>query len=255
MMPWNARQPDGIFFIMKKPQCYVYQYTDPRPESFGTPIYIGKGSRKRCNDHLTDAKNPLLKRVLDKIRSEGLAPIVKIVARFDTEAEAFEVEKALIAFYGRRDIGTGSLCNLTPGGEGSAGYRFTAGQRERLSQTIKERYATGWTPGPNMLRRTKETNSGRTFSLDHRQKLAEAKIGKKLSPDHVKKLSEAHKGRVMPQETRGKIADALKGHVISDETRKKIGAANRGKVWTEEQKARLAESQRRRRQREKESRT
>src|SRR5262249_9863732 len=66
-------------------------------------------------------KNPMLAAVIAKCRKLALEPPVKIVSRFDTEAAAFRYEKTLILKYGRRDLGTGTLCNLTDGGEGAAG--------------------------------------------------------------------------------------------------------------------------------------
>lgn len=44
--------------------------------------------------------------------------LVEIIHRDIPLAEAFEIEKSLIATYGRRDLGKGSLVNQTDGGEG-----------------------------------------------------------------------------------------------------------------------------------------
>jgi len=44
--------------------------------------------------------------------------LVEIIHRDITLNEAFEIEKSLIAKYGRRDLGRGSLVNQTDGGEG-----------------------------------------------------------------------------------------------------------------------------------------
>ena len=100
---------------------YVYVYRDPRPGKNLEPIYIGKGRGYRYRQHWNrteDHRNPLLCRVLNKIRAVSLKPKIKIVRRFVLEADAFAYEIKLIAKYGRRDLGLGPLCNLTDGGDG-----------------------------------------------------------------------------------------------------------------------------------------
>src|SRR6185503_7773153 len=103
---------------------YVYVYRDPRPGKNLEPIYIGKGRGYRYRQHWNrteDHRNPLLCRVLNKIRAVSLKPKIKIVRRFVLEADAFAYEIKLIAKYGRRDLGLGPLCNLTDGGDGPSG--------------------------------------------------------------------------------------------------------------------------------------
>lgn len=105
---------------------YVYVLRDPRPGKNEQPIYVGKGQGNRANYHFRKAKvhdNPLLRRVLTKIRAVSLKPLVSIENCRD-EADAYQREIDSIAQFGRRDLGTGSLCNLTSGGEGSDGGIF-----------------------------------------------------------------------------------------------------------------------------------
>ena len=51
--------------------------------------------------------------------------------------QAAEKEKEFIALYGRKDLGLGTLVNLTDGGEGTIGYRHTeeAKEKNRLAST------------------------------------------------------------------------------------------------------------------------
>jgi hypothetical protein len=51
----------------------------------------------------------------------GIIPIVSIFKENLSEEEAFKLERELIEYWGRRDIKTGILCNLTDGGEGNSG--------------------------------------------------------------------------------------------------------------------------------------
>src|SRR5690348_40900 len=86
---------------------YVYLYRDPRPSKQNQPIYVGKGtaSRGRAEFHWKRrAENSFLAALLEKIRDAGLAPLIEIVAWFDEEEAAFDLERALIAKFGRRDL-------------------------------------------------------------------------------------------------------------------------------------------------------
>jgi len=118
---------------MQKPgKFYVYVYLDPRPGKGLQPIYVGKGTvdLDRASDHWERrCTNRFLQSVLCKIRLAGLVPQITIAAYMDDESEAFAMECDLIAKYGRRDLKTGSLCNLTDGGQGVAGLKYS---EERL---------------------------------------------------------------------------------------------------------------------------
>ena len=79
----------------------------------GTPYYVGKGT---------------LRRVLEQSGHRVFRPIEKeriVVQEFPTEADAFFSERFLIAYYGRLDLKTGCLANLTNGGEGASGQSET----------------------------------------------------------------------------------------------------------------------------------
>lgn len=85
----------------------------------GIPVYVGKGQGKRAfvqqGHRVTVPKdNSLI-----------------LIQEFPSEHDAFEAEKFLISYYGRMDLGTGCLANLTDGGEGPAGKRYTKEQREK----------------------------------------------------------------------------------------------------------------------------
>ena len=56
-----------------------------------------------------------------------------------TWEQVIEKEKEFIALYGRKDLGLGTLVNLTDGGEGTIGYKHTdeAKEKNRLASTGK----------------------------------------------------------------------------------------------------------------------
>src|SRR5580698_4532158 len=105
----------------------------------GRPCYVGKGKGQRWRHHGKYGRNKHLISVIKQAKAIGQElPRVKVLEGL-TEAKAHEVERALIGFFGRADKGTGLLLNLTDGGDGTSGYRYTDEQRARHSIAMKGR--------------------------------------------------------------------------------------------------------------------
>ena len=85
---------------------YVYQYV--REDQ--TPYYIGKGRNRRAWESHKRANGS---NMLPKDNSR-----IQILVENLTEQEAWDLEDKLILEYGRQDLGTGILANLTIGGAG-----------------------------------------------------------------------------------------------------------------------------------------
>jgi hypothetical protein len=96
---------------------YVYAYLREN----GTPYYIGKGSKGRVFDRNTHTIKP----PTDKNR------IVFLETKL-TNIGALALERRMIRWYGRIDIGTGILRNRTDGGDGSPGRQ--ASEEEKLKR-------------------------------------------------------------------------------------------------------------------------
>ena len=97
----------------------------------GTPYYVGKGKGNRAftsNGH--GVHKPKHKERV-------------VIYPAESERDAFEAEIALIWYYGRRDLGTGCLRNLTDGGEGSSGV--SEASRKKMSDAKKGH--TSWNSG------------------------------------------------------------------------------------------------------------
>lgn len=118
---------------------YVYILLDTRKDVV-TPFYVGKGSGFRKTAHFRESslnwsKNPVKNAVIRKIRAVGLKPDVFVIADGLTENEAFALERKLISRFGRRDLKTGILTNLTDGGEGSSGVSQETRDKMKLRMT------------------------------------------------------------------------------------------------------------------------
>lgn len=117
---------------------YIYQL---RVEGEDLPFYIGKSFKgsKRLIEHLSDARSlgPKGKRMksykIKKAWREGKRILEETLAVVGTEELAHLLETELIKKYGRRDIGTGVLCNHTDGGEGVIGQVMSAETRNKMS--------------------------------------------------------------------------------------------------------------------------
>ena len=109
---------------------YVYVYRDPRPTKNNQPVYVGKGTGDRDLSHWSrGSHNKPFQDFISHLKARGLVATCERVFESEDEAAAFAKEIELIALYGRRDLGKGTLFNLTDGGEGVAGMKKTAEQR------------------------------------------------------------------------------------------------------------------------------
>lgn len=113
-----------IFSKSKTPAGY-YVYAYLREDK--TPYYIGKGNDKRAwKSHKRTNGTELLPKDKSKI--------VIIVDGLE-EQVAFDYEELLIFEYGRKDLGTGILRNVSNGGGfGSSGYKHTEDALDRISK-------------------------------------------------------------------------------------------------------------------------
>lgn len=122
---------------MKKKRFFFYLYRDPKTDD---PIYAGKAcgiGRAYC--HLKKSTNPKLDNTLQKRIREGFNPQPEI-----TEVSSQNAAKVLeifwIAVFGREDLGTGTLYNLTNGGDGMSGYIPTLQQRENQRNKMNKHF-------------------------------------------------------------------------------------------------------------------
>jgi hypothetical protein len=156
---------------------YVYAYL----RSDGTPYYIGKGKENRA----------FVKHHHNGLVPENKSRIVFLETNL-SEIGALALERRMIRWYGRKDLGTGILRNLTDGGDGANPSEET---RRKISEAKKGKKHT-----EEALRKMREAHKDKKHSEEHRRKLSEALkgnkhcLGKKFSEETRKKMREAHKG-------------------------------------------------------------
>ena len=132
----------------------------------GTPYYVGKGTGQRAF-------------------RLGCPPHERIILQdWPSEQDAFDGEKLLIAFYGRKDNGTEILRNLTDGGDAPP-----SAKGRKLSDATKEKHrkiavAQGFGSKVRPADPKRHGRPGIPHSAEHTRKIAEAQRGKKQAvPD------------------------------------------------------------------------
>lgn len=177
---------------------YIYFHINPVK---GEIFYVGKGTGRRA--FLKTNRSVYWNNIIKKY-----GYVVDIVEENLTEQEAFERETFYIKKIGRRDLGTGTLVNMSDGGEGQSGLIPSVETRRKISESNKGKIAH---------------NKGKSPSEETRRKLSEAKKGNKYtlgwnpSEETRHKMSESRKGNKNTlgwnpsEETKRKISESLKG--------------------------------------------
>lgn len=226
----SRQQREGRVSAADERVFYVYLLY--RDEARTDPFYVGKGHGERLNEHealkesgrtFNRHKHHTIRRCLTTL---GYVP-KDVFADSLTEVDAFDLERALIAWWGRRDLGAGCLTNLTDGGEGTAGCVYSAEQRAQNSARLKGRKRSP--RSPETRERISMALTAKPKSPAHRERLRLASTGKVQSSEARAKNSAANTGRIVGGETRLKLSLALKGRARSAEHSANISRAKKGK--------------------------
>lgn len=173
----------------------------------GSPYYVGKDSSGQ------------------RAYRKGSPPRNRIrIQEWPDEATAFAFEIYQIDFWGRKDLGTGILRNLTDGGEGSGGATRSRETRKIMSEKMKvtmrteemRRKISGSLQGNRRALGTRHTDEWKESA---RLRLLENPISKSTEETTRRKISIAMLGK---QNTLG-----LRH---TEETKRKISASMRARV-------------------------
>lgn len=157
----------------------------------GIPFYIGIGTAKRPYKMTSRNRHCLNKRAKAE---RGYCFEIRILHCNLSKKQACEIENSLISLYGRLDLGTGILTNMTDGGEGTKDYTpnnkgcpMGDKQKAKISKTLKGNIP--WNKGEKMRDSTKEKlkniNTGKTHSQETKIKMSKARKGKR--PENMRK--------------------------------------------------------------------
>lgn len=173
---------------MEEGLFYIYRHIRPDTNEV---FYIGRGFVNSKSHHerykTTSDRNKWWNRIVAK--NGGLFD-AEIIYWCKTEDEVNIKEKEFIALYGRRDLGKGTLVNLTDGGDGCCGIIMSDETRRKLSLLWKEGNH------PNFGKKlSPETCAKKSESMKNSPKSLK---GKKLPDWWVEKIRQAKLGEDNP---------------------------------------------------------
>lgn len=178
-------------------------------------FYVGIGkNEKRAYSQFS--RNAFWKNIIAKTEYQ-----VEIIARPKTWEDCCELEQLLILEYGRADLKTGTLVNLTSGGEGVVGNVLSNEVKKKLSIAFTGRKHSNETKAKMSL-----AGIGRVTSNETKAKLSLAKKGKPLSEEHKEKLRLSKQN--ISDETKARMKIAKQN--MSEETKLKISQGKKGKT-------------------------
>lgn len=208
---------------------YVYAFLDPfKPGEFiydnirfdFEPFYIGKGRGDRIRTSIIPHKSsPYKRNKILKIIKDGLKPLSIIVKKDLSSEESKKLEIEIIKKIGRRDMGEGTLTNLTDGGDGRINGKNNEESIlksiEKLKKIAKQRKEMGLDKHtPEMVYHLRQINLGENnpmFGKTHSEEIKETHsirisginhpmFGKKHSLESLIKIKERRNAKVNQEE-------------------------------------------------------
>lgn len=197
----------------------------------GTPIYVGKGVKKRIDYKVRNSKHARF------IKKYGFH---RTIIPVDSEQEAFEWEIFyidLLKLNCYKHPENYFACNMTDGGEGVSGRKSPHSEETKRKMSATK---IGKEVSNEVRKKISEKLKGQKLSEETKKKMSESKIGKIKSEEHKNKLSESLKGRTSPN----------KDKIFSEETKKKMSEAQKKRFannpLSEETKKNMSEAQNKR---------
>lgn len=170
-------------------------------------FYVGIGSKKygkrldKCDRaYLRTCRTKWWKNIVEKTEYE-----VEIILESDDENFIISKEIEFIKLYGRKDLGKGSLVNLTDGGEGTNGrkYKMSPESIEKMRKSLTGR----------------KLSKERCLQMSKRMKGGISPMkGKKQTQYCIDRIREVNTGKIVSEETREKIRQTKIGKPVKEST-------------------------------------
>jgi len=213
------------------------------------PFYIGIGNSKnnrRAYDN--DNRNKYWLNIVNMTDYE--VEILFDDISYD-EAKLKEIE--FISLYGRKDMGTGCLVNMTDGGDGCLNKIITKETAEKIGNSNR-----GKKRSEELKKQWSETQKKRlqdpSAYKKHIANITGTKHKEEMSLEHRMKISAFQKNKVVSEETKVRISTAQKKRIANNggilfgkeqfiEICKKISKSSLGKKMSEQAKQKMGNNQ------------
>ena len=167
-----------------------YVYLHIRHDT-NTPFYVGKGRKYRAFKKNNRSEH------WNNISKFGYS-IIFLEENLE-ESVSFQLETYWIRRIGRKDLGEGTLVNITDGGE-KTGMKYSDESKEKMRQS----------------------QLGRRHTEETKKKISQSMTGRKYSKERGDKIRNKLKSRVMPEDQRQRLRDSQKGKKLTEQHRENI---------------------------------
>lgn len=210
--------------IIHKMEHYLYRHI--RPDK-NCPFYIGIGSKSSytsiSNDEYFRAncsynRNRIWNSIYEK--NNGIFEIEILIESDDYQFVKYR-EIEFIKLYGRIDLNTGTLANMTDGGDGSRRILVTQERKDKITKTHTghswnkgckwneeaKKKASEFAKERGVSKKFLEEGQKTRDSIEFKEKVGSRYRGKKLSVEHVNKMTAKKYKPIIKIDMNGKIAE------------------------------------------------
>ena len=192
----------------------IYKLTSPSNKSY---IGLTTNYKRRMKKHSKAIGNCKLQCAIRKYGWDNFKK--EILEEVEDPKLLPKLEKFYIKFYHTFDSGY----NMTLGGDGLIGYKFTKKQKIKLSRIAQHRTK-------EHRKKIAEAQKGHICSEETKRKISESHIGKIFTQEHKRNMSIAHIGKQHLKKTKTKISNSLKGRVPWNKGKKKMFIIKKGVI-------------------------